>query len=127
MAAIGEPDETLMARTADGDRACLELLVRRHATPLLTFLARMAGDRHRGEELFQEVFLAVWVKRRQYQHNLPENHYPGGTDHPVRLEHAGGRRIAPRGKSSALPLGAFVVDPERPPMHWSGHFQDDIP
>jgi len=37
MAAIGEPDETLMARTADGDRACLELLVRRHATPLLSF------------------------------------------------------------------------------------------
>ena len=71
MAAIGEPDETLMARTADGDRACLELLVRRHATPLLTFLARMAGDRHRGEELFQEVFLAVWVKRRQYQHPRP--------------------------------------------------------
>ena len=71
MAAIGEPDETLMARTADGNRACLELLVRRHATPLLTFLARMAGDRHRGEELFQEVFLAVWVKRRLYQHPRP--------------------------------------------------------
>ena len=31
----------------------------------------MAGDRHRGEELFQEVFLAVWVKRRQYQHPRP--------------------------------------------------------
>jgi RNA polymerase sigma-70 factor, ECF subfamily len=71
MAALGEPDETLMARTADGDRACLELLVRRHATPLLTFLVRLAGDRHRAEELFQEVFLAVWVKRRQYQHPRP--------------------------------------------------------
>ncbi len=43
MAPLGEPDETLMARTADGDRACLELLVRRHATPLLTFLARSAA------------------------------------------------------------------------------------
>ena len=71
MAASGEPDETLMARTANGDRACLELLVRRHATPLLTFLARLAGDRHRAEELFQEVFLAVWAKRRQYQHPRP--------------------------------------------------------
>jgi len=71
MAAFGEPDETLMARTADGDRACLELLVRRHATPLLTFLLRMCGDRHRAEELFQEAFLAVWVKRRQYQHPRP--------------------------------------------------------
>ena len=71
MAALGEPDETLMARTADGDRACLELLVRRHATPLLTFLLRLSGDRHRAEELFQEVFLAVWVKRRLYQHPRP--------------------------------------------------------
>jgi RNA polymerase sigma-70 factor, ECF subfamily len=71
MAALGESDETLMTRTADGDHACLELLVRRHATPLLTFLVRMTGDRHRGEELFQEVFLAVWVKRRSYQHPRP--------------------------------------------------------
>ncbi|HVS36575.1 MAG TPA: sigma-70 family RNA polymerase sigma factor [Gemmataceae bacterium] len=71
MAPLGEADETLMARTAEGDRACLELLVRRHATPLLTFLARMSGDRHRAEELFQEVFLAVWVKRRLYQYPRP--------------------------------------------------------
>jgi RNA polymerase sigma-70 factor (ECF subfamily) len=71
MAPLGEPDETLMARTADGDRACLELLVRRHATPLLTFLVRVSGDRHRAEELFQEAFLAVWVKRRLYQHPRP--------------------------------------------------------
>ena len=48
-----------------------EALVRRHATGLLTFLTRMVGDRHRAEELFQEVFLAVWLKRRQYQHPRP--------------------------------------------------------
>src|SRR5262249_2416722 len=29
------------------------------------------GDRHRGEELFQEVFLAVWVKRAQYEYPRP--------------------------------------------------------
>src|SRR5205807_5840768 len=50
---------------------CLEALVRRHATRLLTFIERMAGDRHRAEELFQEVFLAVWVKRGQYQFPRP--------------------------------------------------------
>jgi RNA polymerase sigma-70 factor (ECF subfamily) len=64
---LGPSDESLMARVADGQAEALEALVRRHATPLLTFLCRMAGDRHRGEELFQEAFLAVWVKRRQYQ------------------------------------------------------------
>jgi RNA polymerase sigma-70 factor (ECF subfamily) len=64
-------DEWLMAQVAHGERDCLEVLVRRHATRLLTFLARMAGDRHQAEELFQDVFLAVWVKRRQYQFPRP--------------------------------------------------------
>src|SRR5438477_10422344 len=64
-------DEWLMARAAHGERDCLEVLVRRHATRLLTFIERMAGDRHRAEELFQEVFLAVWVKRGQYEFPRP--------------------------------------------------------
>ena len=59
-------DEYLMARVQHGQPELLERLLRRHASPLLTFLHRMTGDRHRGEELFQEVFLAVWIKRRQY-------------------------------------------------------------
>jgi RNA polymerase sigma-70 factor (ECF subfamily) len=64
-------DEWLMARVAHGERDCLAALVRRHATRLLTFIERMAGDRHRAEELFQEVFLAVWVKRAQYEFPRP--------------------------------------------------------
>lgn len=60
-------DEWLMAKVATGERASLETLVRRYATPLLTFIQRMIGDRHRSEELFQEVFLAVWLKRKQYK------------------------------------------------------------
>lgn len=60
------PDEWLMGQVAHGKRDSLDILVRRYASPLLTFIARMIGDRHRGEELFQEVFLAVWIKRRQY-------------------------------------------------------------
>src|SRR5215470_11207870 len=67
----GQRDEDLMAEVADGQADLLEFLVRRHATALLTFLARMVGDRHRAEELFQEVFLAVWLKRKQYQHPRP--------------------------------------------------------
>src|SRR5215470_4751831 len=67
----GQRDEDLMAEVADGQADLLEFLVRRHATALLTFLTRMVGDRHRSEELFQEVFLAVWLKRRQYQFPRP--------------------------------------------------------
>jgi RNA polymerase sigma-70 factor (ECF subfamily) len=64
-------DEWLMAQTALGKREPLEALIRRHASPLLTFIQQMVGDRHRSEELFQEVFLAVWIKRRQYQFPRP--------------------------------------------------------
>jgi RNA polymerase sigma-70 factor (ECF subfamily) len=60
-------DEWLMGQVADGKRECLEPLVRRYASPLLTYIERMVGNRHQAEELFQEVFLAVWVKRRTYR------------------------------------------------------------
>ncbi len=66
-----ERDEWLMAQVALNKREYLEPLIRRYAGPLLTFLRRMAGDLHRSEELFQEVFLAVWVKRAQYQFPRP--------------------------------------------------------
>jgi RNA polymerase sigma-70 factor (ECF subfamily) len=67
----GDRDEYLMARVAHGQPELLERLLRRHASPLLTFIQRMVGDRHRSEELFQEVFLAVWRKRRQYEYPRP--------------------------------------------------------
>ncbi|HWG45839.1 MAG TPA: RNA polymerase sigma factor [Gemmataceae bacterium] len=66
-----ERDEYLMARVGRDQPELLEKLLRRHASPLLTFIQRMVGDHHRGEELFQEVFLALWIKRRQYQYPRP--------------------------------------------------------
>ena len=59
-----QTDEWLMAQVAAGQRECLAVLVRRYASPLLTYIERMVGDHHRSEELFQEVFLRVWIKRR---------------------------------------------------------------
>lgn len=61
-------DEELMQRVAGGNRQAMDSLLRRYATPLLTFLRRMTGDRHRAEEVFQEAFLAVWVDRRRYEY-----------------------------------------------------------
>ena len=70
---MNEPtrDEALMAEVAKGNKETLETLIRRHATPLLNFLHRMTGDYHHGEELFQEVFLAVWTKRALYEYPRP--------------------------------------------------------
>lgn len=66
-----ETDQTLMIRAACGERDALDTLIRRHANGLLTFIHRMIGDRHRAEELFQEVFLAVWVRRASYKFGRP--------------------------------------------------------
>ena len=71
MANGNEPDEWLMAQVALGKREHLNLLVRRYADRLLTFIHRLVGDRHRSEELFQDVFLAVWTHSRQYQYPRP--------------------------------------------------------
>lgn len=60
-------DEWLMGQVKSGRRDCLETLVRRYASPLLTYLQRMVGDPHRAEDMFQDAFLAVWVKRRTYR------------------------------------------------------------
>lgn len=64
-------DETLMARLALGEREYMECLVRRHGAPLLAFITRMVGDEHLSQDLFQEVFLAVWAKRRLYEFPRP--------------------------------------------------------
>ena len=68
---VNTSDEWLMRQVARGQREPLETLVRRYASPLLTYIQRMAGDRHRAEELFQDVFLAVWEKRRTYRFPRP--------------------------------------------------------
>jgi RNA polymerase sigma-70 factor (ECF subfamily) len=70
---MNEParDEALMAEVARGRYDTLETLIRRHATPLLSFIHRMTGDYHHSEELFQEVFFAVWCKRRIYEYPRP--------------------------------------------------------
>jgi RNA polymerase sigma-70 factor (ECF subfamily) len=66
-----ERDEWLMGQAALGKREYLEPLIRRYANPLLTFIRRMVGDRQQSEDLFQEVFLAVWKNRCQYQFPRP--------------------------------------------------------
>ena len=54
-----ERDEALMAQVVKAQPRALELLVRRHADSLLTFINRMVLDHHRSEELFQDVFFAI--------------------------------------------------------------------
>ena len=48
-----------MARFRKGDARAFEVLVRRHRTPVFSFLVRLVGERPRAEDLLQETFLRV--------------------------------------------------------------------
>jgi RNA polymerase sigma-70 factor (ECF subfamily) len=69
---LDESDETLMLRFQAGDARAFEVLVRRHRTPVFSFLLRLTGDRGRAEDLCQETFLKVvkasvgWEERARF-------------------------------------------------------------
>jgi RNA polymerase sigma-70 factor (ECF subfamily) len=70
---VEETDERLMRRFQAGDVRAFEVLVRRHRTPVFSFLLRLTGDRGRAEDLCQEVFLKVvqassgWEERAKFR------------------------------------------------------------
>jgi RNA polymerase sigma-70 factor (ECF subfamily) len=70
---VDESDEKLMRRFQGGDARAFEVLVRRHRTPLFSFLVRLTGDRGRAEDLCQEAFLKAvrasgeWEPRARVQ------------------------------------------------------------
>jgi RNA polymerase sigma-70 factor (ECF subfamily) len=61
-----------MARFQVGDARAFEVLVRRHRTPVFSFLVRLVGERTRAEDLLQETFLRVvraapgWEERARF-------------------------------------------------------------
>jgi RNA polymerase sigma-70 factor (ECF subfamily) len=67
-----ESDERLMLRFQKGDARAFEVLVRRHRTPVFSFLFRLTCDRGRAEDLCQEAFLKVvkasagWEERARF-------------------------------------------------------------
>jgi RNA polymerase sigma-70 factor (ECF subfamily) len=62
-----ESDERLMLRFQRGDARAFEALVRRHRTPVFSFLVRLTADRARAEDLCQEVFLKVVKASRTWE------------------------------------------------------------
>lgn len=62
-----EPDASLMARVARGDRGAFALLVDRHKDGLVAYLARLTGSAERGEDLAQEAFLRLFRAAGRYR------------------------------------------------------------
>jgi len=53
-------DSDLVAAFLDGEERAFQELVERYQTRLLNFIYRTIGDRERGEDLVQEVFIRVY-------------------------------------------------------------------
>jgi RNA polymerase sigma-70 factor (ECF subfamily) len=61
-------DEDLMARVAADDEKAFTELVRRFQGRVTNLVARVLNDRECADDLAQEVFLRVYVHRRNYRH-----------------------------------------------------------
>jgi RNA polymerase sigma-70 factor (ECF subfamily) len=60
-------DEQLMALAAGGHGAAFAVLVQRYLPRVTKFCARFAGQLPLAEELVQEIFLEVWLRRDRYR------------------------------------------------------------
>ncbi len=59
--------EDLMSRTAEGDGAAFEVIVRRHQSSILNLVYRYLGDRTIAADLAQEVFIRIWRAAARYE------------------------------------------------------------
>ena len=64
---MGDPDEELLARVADGDPASVRALVARKLPRLLSLAGRMLGDASSAEDVAQEAFLRVWKQAPRWR------------------------------------------------------------
>ena len=60
-------DEELMLQVMDGSEGAFGGLVDRYSQRVLNTIYRYIGDRHRSEDLTQEVFLRVHLHRKNYK------------------------------------------------------------
>ncbi len=64
-------DEELFARARRGDEPCFAALVRRYERELYGYLRRYLGDAHLADDVFQNSFLQLYLKRDQYEAGRP--------------------------------------------------------
>ncbi len=64
-------DEELFARARDGDEPAFAALVRRYERELYGYLRRYLGDAHLADDVFQNTFLQLHLKRDQYEAGRP--------------------------------------------------------
>jgi RNA polymerase sigma-70 factor (ECF subfamily) len=60
-------DDDLMLLASSGRQDAFEALVRRHQSLVLGLSCRFLGDKSKGRDVTQEVFLALWAERSRYR------------------------------------------------------------
>lgn len=63
----GPSDEELMHRLRDGENSALAELMQRWEMPVKRFIFRIVGNTTEAEDLAQEVFVRVYIKRDTYR------------------------------------------------------------
>lgn len=64
-------DQEIMTRCFQGQSDLLDVLIERHATDLYTFCRRLCRGRSEADDLFQDCWLAVMRRGRQYDPQKP--------------------------------------------------------
>lgn len=93
-----ESDEKLLARLREGDRGAFDPLVRRYERELFGYLRRYLGDDDLADDVFQNTFLQVFLKIRQYEPGRPARPwlYAIATNQAIDALRRRNRRIADR-------------------------------
>lgn len=66
-----ETDERLLIRLRDGERDVFGTLVRRYERELFGYLRRYLGDDDLADDVFQNTFVQVYLKIKQYEPGRP--------------------------------------------------------
>ena len=107
-------------KVQDNKQATFDLLFNRYYTGLCVYSDSLTGDRQVSEDLVQDVFVTVWMKRYELDFNEKMGTYLRRAVHNACLQHLRHQKI--EGKYSALiqaklteaeliPFSQTVVDP----------------
>jgi RNA polymerase sigma-70 factor, ECF subfamily len=93
-----ESDEKLLARLREGEREAFGPLVRRYERELFGYLRRYLGDDDLADDVFQNTFVQVFLKIRQYEPGRPARPwlYAIATNQAIDALRRRNRRIADR-------------------------------
>lgn len=69
------PDENILARVTQGDEAAFAALYNYYKTPALRFTVSLLKDEEEAENMVQDVFIKIWVKRAQIKPDYNFNSY----------------------------------------------------